>query len=75
MSYNFYLILQVDYNVTKNVDKEITHNDWDVMILHYLGLDHIGHLEGPKSLKIPSKLQEMDAVINKLIHYLSNWVK
>ena len=24
----------------------ILQNDWDVMVLHYLGLDHIGHIQG-----------------------------
>lgn len=45
------------------------------MILHYLGLDHIGHLEGPRSLKIPLKLKEMDAVVEKLNTYLLEWVR
>ena len=42
---------------------EISRNDWDVSILHYLGLDHIGHLSGPKSPLIPNKLKEMGDVI------------
>jgi predicted AlkP superfamily pyrophosphatase or phosphodiesterase len=36
----------VDENVTRHLDEELERDDWDVMILHYLGLDHIGHLEG-----------------------------
>lgn len=32
----------VDSNVTRNVLQELENSDWDVMILHYLGLDHIG---------------------------------
>ena len=38
--------LKVDDNVTRHLDEELERDDWDVMILHYLGLDHIGHLEG-----------------------------
>ena len=38
-------------------------DDWDVMILHYLGLDHIGHLAGPASPLVRPKLNEMDQVI------------
>jgi predicted AlkP superfamily pyrophosphatase or phosphodiesterase len=37
----------VDNNVTRNLWPELTEFDWDVMILHYLGLDHAGHLRGP----------------------------
>lgn len=36
------------------------------MILHYLGLDHIGHVSGPRSLLVPAKLREMDDVIKKI---------
>ena len=38
------------------------------MILHYLGLDHIGHISGPKSPLIREKLKEMDRVIEKVYH-------
>ena len=40
--------------------------DWDVSILHYLGLDHIGHLSGPKSPLIPPKLKEMGDIIEQI---------
>lgn len=36
------------------------------MILHYLGLDHIGHVYGPNSKLVPRKLAEMDSVIRIL---------
>ena len=35
-------------------------------ILHYLGLDHIGHLAGPSSPLIRPKLVEMGAIIQKV---------
>ncbi|XP_071452153.1 GPI ethanolamine phosphate transferase 2 isoform X2 [Hetaerina americana] len=57
---------EVDNNVTRHLDHELQQDDWDVMILHYLGLDHIGHVHGPYSKLIPQKLQEMDDVIKKL---------
>jgi ethanolamine phosphate transferase 2 subunit G len=38
----------VDNNVTRHIDDELQQKDWDGMILHYLGLDHIGHKSGPK---------------------------
>lgn len=42
--------------------------------LDYLGLDHIGHVEGPFSKLVPPKLKEMDQVV-KLIHQkLLEWV-
>ena len=38
----------MDNNVTRHLDDELHRKDWDVLILHYLGLDHIGHLGGPR---------------------------
>ena len=40
---------EVDNNVTRHLNSELASPDWDVMILHYLGLDHIGHTHGPFS--------------------------
>ncbi|RZC32507.1 Phosphodiest and/or Metalloenzyme domain containing protein [Asbolus verrucosus] len=57
---------EVDDNVTRNVKHEINRTDWDIMILHYLGLDHIGHVFGPKSPLILTKLKEMDDIIEEI---------
>ncbi|XP_011190625.2 GPI ethanolamine phosphate transferase 2 [Zeugodacus cucurbitae] len=55
-----------DKNVTEVLSKELLNNDWMLLVLHYLGLDHIGHVEGSESAKIPLKLKEMDEVVLKL---------
>ena len=39
---------EVDNNVTRNIAGELQNNDWGLMVLHYLGLDHIGHKAGPR---------------------------
>lgn len=39
---------EVDNNVTRNIAGELENNDWGLMVLHYLGLDHIGHKSGPR---------------------------
>lgn len=39
---------EVDDNVTRHVAAELRRTDWNGMILHYLGLDHIGHKSGPR---------------------------
>ena len=57
---------EVDVNVTRHLDDELRRDDWDVMILHYLGLDHIGHLAGPGSPLVRPKLDEMDDVVKKI---------
>ncbi|XP_058837935.1 GPI ethanolamine phosphate transferase 2 isoform X3 [Topomyia yanbarensis] len=55
-----------DRNITKHMHSEFNNYDWKLMILHFLGLDHIGHVEGPFSNKVPTKLQEMDNVIRNI---------
>lgn len=37
-----------------------------MLILHYLGLDHIGHISGPNSPLIGHKLSEMDSILMKI---------
>ena len=39
---------EVDNNVTRHIPEELTHNDWNGMFMHFLGLDHIGHKSGPR---------------------------
>ena len=56
----------MDHNVTRHLDKVLKRRDWDVLILHYLGLDHIGHVSGPSSPLIGRKLSEMDSVLMKI---------
>jgi ethanolaminephosphotransferase len=38
---------EVDNNVTRHISHELENDDWNAMIMHYLGLDHIGHKSGP----------------------------
>ncbi|KAE8631649.1 hypothetical protein XENTR_v10001263 [Xenopus tropicalis] len=57
---------EVDNNVTRHLDDILKRNDWDMLILHYLGLDHIGHLTGPHSHLVGPKLLEMDTVLKKI---------
>lgn len=58
---------EVDNNVTRNVEPALKSSEWDAIILHYLGLDHIGHLGGPYSPLVKPKLREMDNIL-KTIH-------
>jgi ethanolaminephosphotransferase len=39
---------EVDNNVTRHLSEELNQSDWNGMIMHYLGLDHIGHKLGPR---------------------------
>ncbi|XP_022133279.1 GPI ethanolamine phosphate transferase 2 isoform X2 [Momordica charantia] len=59
--------VEVDKNVSRHLSYELSKNDWDLLILHYLGLDHVGHIGGRNSPLMAPKLMEMDEVV-KMIH-------
>ncbi|KAK8487116.1 hypothetical protein V6N11_059554 [Hibiscus sabdariffa] len=59
--------VQVDQNVSRHLGYELRKDDWNLLILHYLGLDHVGHIGGRSSVLMAPKLKEMDEVV-KLIH-------
>ena len=33
--------------MTRHIPFELEQDDWNGMIMHYLGMDHIGHKMGP----------------------------
>ena len=55
---------EVDDNVTRHLKSEFgsKRDAWDILIIHYLGLDHVGHSIGAKSNLINVKLNEMDSI-------------
>ncbi|KAI2642568.1 alkaline-phosphatase-like protein [Xylaria nigripes] len=56
----------VDNNVTRHITDELRNDDWNTMVLHYLGLDHIGHKTGPRGPYMIPKQHEMDDIIRQL---------
>lgn len=60
---------EVDTNVTRHLDAQLDSSKWDGLILHYLGLDHIGHKGGPNSVFMKPKQREMDSVLKRLYDY------
>ncbi|CAH2350083.1 GPI ethanolamine phosphate transferase 2 [[Candida] railenensis] len=64
---------EVDNNVTRHLDSELSQSPstWDGLILHYLGLDHIGHKGGPTSSHMESKQKEMDSIVERIYNYVS----
>ncbi|UPX12553.1 major facilitator super transporter protein [Ascochyta rabiei] len=63
---------EVDNNVTRHVPNELMNSDWDAMIMHYLGLDHIGHKAGPKSPNMIPKQKEMDDIVRTIYGAIEN---
>jgi phosphatidylinositol glycan class O len=44
--------------------------DWDVLIGHMLGVDHVGHRHGPDHPAMSSKLAQVDDVIREIVEIL-----
>lgn len=61
---------EVDNNVTRHVPGELRQTDWSLMVLHYLGLDHIGHKGGPRSPNMVPKQHEMDGIVREIYEAL-----
>ena len=40
--------------------------DWDVLIGHYLGIDHAGHTYSPRHPSMTRKLEELDGVLRRV---------
>ncbi|PLB34497.1 mannose-ethanolamine phosphotransferase LAS21 [Aspergillus candidus] len=57
---------EVDNNVTRHIGDELLQDDWSAFIIHYLGLDHIGHKSGPQSSYMIPKQHEMDSVVSQV---------
>jgi predicted AlkP superfamily pyrophosphatase or phosphodiesterase len=38
---------------------------WDVLVAHYLGVDHVGHVHGAAGPAVTAKLRQLDAHIRQ----------
>ncbi|KAF7794894.1 hypothetical protein EIP86_006037 [Pleurotus ostreatoroseus] len=45
---------------------------WDVIISHFLGVDHVGHRVGPAHPAMKTKLQHMDNMLRDVVELLDN---
>jgi phosphatidylinositol glycan class O len=46
--------------------------EWDVLIGHFLGVDHVGHRLGPSHGTMRAKLEEMDAFLRQVVEKLDD---
>lgn len=44
--------------------------DWDVLIAHFLGVDHVGHTFGPAHPAMAAKLGQMDTALRGVVEAL-----
>ncbi|CAH0724363.1 unnamed protein product, partial [Brenthis ino] len=60
----------VDNEIDSKIYDEFKKNDWDLLVAHYLGVDHAGHRYGPNHPEMARKLDETNARIEKMIETL-----
>lgn len=56
----------VDTDVTERLDMAFSDDDWKVLILHYLGIDHVGHVGGVNCPLMMPKFEETDANLKRV---------
>lgn len=62
-SFNVKDLHTVDNGILSNIYQEFRRNDWDVLIAHFLGVDHCGHRFGPNHPAMQEKLSQMNEMI------------
>lgn len=56
----------------KHLPSELKKNDWDLLVAHFLGVDHCGHKHGPLHHEMSRKLSEMNEVIKTLVETIDD---
>lgn len=57
-------------DVDSKIFNELEKSDWDLIIAHYLGVDHAGHRYGPNHPEMTRKLNETNARLERIIETL-----
>ncbi|KAL7017327.1 hypothetical protein ACKWTF_010317 [Chironomus riparius] len=65
-SFNIHDLDSVDNAIMKILPTELKKPDWDVIITHFLGVDHCGHKHGALHHEMSRKLTEMNDMIKML---------
>ncbi|GMG39174.1 unnamed protein product [Ambrosiozyma monospora] len=73
-SFNVGDLHTVDNGVTEHLFPMLSGElgDWDMLIGHFLGVDHCGHRFGPEHFAMKDKLSQMNDVIERVIEELDD---
>lgn len=69
-SFNVMDLHTVDNGVIQHLIPELMTNDWDVLVAHFLGVDHCGHKYGPNHTEMASKLSQMNDMLRYVCIFL-----
>ncbi|XP_030373820.1 GPI ethanolamine phosphate transferase 3 [Scaptodrosophila lebanonensis] len=71
-SFDIFDLDSVDNQIMKHLPKELASDDWQVLIAHFLGVDHCGHKHGPMHAEMSRKLSEMNEIISFVVSQMDN---
>ncbi|KAG6516808.1 hypothetical protein ZIOFF_027288 [Zingiber officinale] len=62
----------VDNGVIEHLIPSLYKEDWDVLIAHFLGVDHAGHIFGVESEQMINKLEQYNRILEEVVNVLKN---
>ncbi|XP_043933309.1 GPI ethanolamine phosphate transferase 3 isoform X2 [Protopterus annectens] len=71
-SFNVKDLHTVDNGILQHLIPTVEAGEWDVLIAHFLGVDHCGHRYGPDHPAMADKLHQMDEMIRSVLTRLQN---
>ncbi|KXG32183.1 GPI ethanolamine phosphate transferase 3 [Sorghum bicolor] len=74
-SFNVKDLDTVDNGVIEHLLPSLHKNDWDVLIAHFLGVDHAGHIFGVDSTPMIQKLEQYNQILEGVINTLRSLSK
>ncbi|TKY54347.1 GPI ethanolamine phosphate transferase 3 [Spatholobus suberectus] len=71
-SFNVKDLHTVDNGCIDHLLPSLYEEDWDVLIAHFLGVDHAGHIFGVDSTPMIEKLEQYNTILGRVIEVLEN---
>lgn len=71
-SFNVKDLHTVDNGCIEHLFPALYQDDWDVLIAHFLGVDHAGHIFGVDSMPMIEKLEQYNLMLEKVIKVLGS---
>ncbi|XP_072967015.1 GPI ethanolamine phosphate transferase 3 [Typha angustifolia] len=71
-SFNVKDLDTVDNGVIDHLLPSLYKDDWDILIAHFLGVDHAGHIFGVDSTPMIQKLEQYNSILESVVDVLKN---
>uniref|UniRef100_A0A6A7G4G5 GPI ethanolamine phosphate transferase 3-like n=2 Tax=Hirondellea gigas TaxID=1518452 RepID=A0A6A7G4G5_9CRUS len=71
-SFNVRDLDTVDNGVLEHLYSELPRQDTQLLVAHFLGVDHAGHRYGPDHPRMEHKLRQLDAVVRKVAEAIAD---